>query len=54
MLFEGGNDAKGYTIDNVVPCCTACNRAKWARTVEEFLGWIVQVYEHIAKEETSK
>lgn len=27
---------KGYTIDNVVPCCIECNQAKMDQTQEEF------------------
>jgi len=32
----------GYTISNVVPCCTTCNKMKSAQTTEDFL-------EHISK-----
>ena len=38
--------SKGYTIDNVVPCCKHCNRAKRERTYKEFRDWIRQVYCH--------
>jgi len=31
---------KGYTLDNVVPCCTLCNRAKANRSYNEFIEWI--------------
>jgi len=31
---------KGYTIDNVVPCCKVCNRAKGTATLEEFKEWV--------------
>ena len=27
---------KGYTMDNVVPCCRNCNRAKYKMTLQEF------------------
>ena len=30
---------KGYTIDNIVPCCRQCNQAKSNYTTEEFLNW---------------
>jgi hypothetical protein len=31
------DNTKGYTPDNVIPCCTDCNRGRGARyTVEEF------------------
>ena len=37
---------KGYTIDNVVPCCTFCNRAKHTKTYDEFISWLkrIQLY----------
>ena len=28
---------RGYTLNNVVPCCTMCNRMKSSLTMEEFL-----------------
>jgi len=31
---------KGYTLENIVPCCGVCNRAKGKKTQDEFLGWI--------------
>ena len=40
------DNEKGYTIDNVVPCCKHCNYAKRNRSVEEFIDWIAQVYEY--------
>lgn len=33
----------GHTIDNVVPCCLICNRAKLTRTVEEFKNYLNQL-----------
>ena len=38
------NNNKGYTIDNVVPCCKICNQAKHTLTLQEFKDWIVKVY----------
>ena len=35
---------KGYTIDNVVPCCKICNYAKRELTLQEFKGWVKKVY----------
>lgn len=29
-----------YTIDNVVPCCPICNRAKGTTSYVDFLAWI--------------
>jgi hypothetical protein len=36
----------GYTLDNVVTCCTICNVAKSAMTVEEFKQWVLRVAMH--------
>ena len=38
------DNTKGYTIDNVVPCCKICNRAKGGLTVQEFRKWIKNIY----------
>jgi len=37
---------QGYLKDNVVSCCTTCNRAKMQMSTADFLAWIKQVYEH--------
>ena len=29
---------EGYTIDNVVPCCSSCNTRKWTKTYERYLA----------------
>ena len=34
------DNAVGYIMPNIVPCCKFCNRAKGTGTVEEFLEWI--------------
>jgi len=34
------DNTKGYTIDNVVPCCIICNRAKLNIAYDSFLIWI--------------
>lgn len=31
---------KDYTLDNVVPCCAICNRAKGAKSYKQFIAWI--------------
>lgn len=36
----------GYTIDNIVPCCTKCNLMKWMNTPEEFLKHVITIYNH--------
>ena len=38
---------KGYTEDNVVPCCKICNMAKNNLTLKEFQDWIKRVYSKI-------
>lgn len=34
------DNTKGYTLDNCVPCCKICNRAKSNLSIEEFNQWI--------------
>jgi hypothetical protein len=34
----------GHSADNVVPCCLSCNKAKLARSKDDFLNWIEKVY----------
>jgi uncharacterized protein with PIN domain len=31
------DNSKGYVMGNVVSCCTPCNRAKWTRSVSDFV-----------------
>jgi hypothetical protein len=38
---------KGYTIDNVVPCCKICNYAKRTKTLQEYQDWIKRSYNKI-------
>ena len=53
LFYHNGIDRvdnnKGYTKDNVVPCCTTCNKAKLQMSKEEFLSWIGRVYERCCK-----
>jgi hypothetical protein len=37
---------KGYTNDNVAPCCWKCNQAKHKMNIDEFYEWIDKIYEH--------
>lgn len=39
----------GYVLENVVPCCGICNKAKMAMSREDFLSWIEKVYNHSIK-----
>ncbi len=36
----------GYTVKNIVPCCTHCNRAKWDYSKDEFYSWLDRVAAH--------
>lgn len=40
------DNTKGYTIDNVVPCCGICNMAKGKLNQQEFQNWIKRVYKY--------
>lgn len=40
---------KGYTKDNVVPCCKYCNRAKSDLTTKEFKKLITLIFENYVK-----
>lgn len=39
----------GYTIENVVPCCLRCNKAKGTSTVLDFNKWLEALYAHMKK-----
>ena len=34
------DNSKGYSLDNIVPCCKICNRAKSDLTYKDFIEWI--------------
>jgi hypothetical protein len=38
------DSSKGYTVDNVLPCCKRCNAGKTDLSTEDFLSWIKRVY----------
>ena len=40
------DNEKGYTMDNVVPCCKHCNMAKNTFTTQEFKNWIKKIYDN--------
>lgn len=40
------DSSRGYTIDNVVPCCKICNRAKNNMDQRDFIAWARNVVEH--------
>ena len=37
------NPSRGYTLDNVEPCCTICNIMKWTFSKEDFLGHLIKI-----------
>ena len=37
---------KGYSIDNVVSCCSICNRAKHTILFNEFIQWLECLIEY--------
>jgi hypothetical protein len=40
---------RGYVVDNVVPCCIICNRAKREMPLSEFQNWIRRLSKHFAE-----
>lgn len=40
------DNTKGYTGNNVVPCCKTCNHAKSSLPIDDFREWILSVYNH--------
>lgn len=36
-----------YSVENCVPCCTSCNKAKLDKTTGEFIAWIKRVHAHL-------
>ena len=44
------DSSKGYTLDNVAPCCKICNIAKQQASVDEFLFWVEKVYKYSVRE----
>ena len=43
------NNNIGYAEENVVPCCTMCNRAKRDYTQEYFIEWIKRAAEYLKR-----
>ena len=43
------NNEIGYVLENCVPCCMTCNRAKCKMSLEDFLKWIKLVYDNSTK-----
>lgn len=47
------DNTRGYTSDNVVPCCVYCNKAKLDRTITDFKVWISHIYTNLNLENDS-
>lgn len=43
----------GYTLENSVPCCGVCNKAKHTRNADEFREWILRAALHLNKQSGS-
>ena len=44
------DNSKGYTKDNVVPCCKQCNLAKRDLSLDEFVYWIKRVHTNMVEQ----
>lgn len=38
------DSSEGYTLTNVIPCCTKCNRMKLNYTTRDFIDHISKIY----------
>ncbi len=47
------DNSRGYVEDNVVTACKACNRAKHARTREEFETWALRLAANLQRWQTT-
>ncbi len=43
------DNSRGYTPDNIVPCCKICNRSKGNMSQQEFYTWIKRLSRHYKK-----
>ena len=51
MGMDRVDNTVGYSVSNVAPCCTHCNRAKLAMSRTEFFDWIKRVYNYQLEKE---
>lgn len=42
---------RGYELNNIVPCCFECNRAKSNMSLIEFKNWLSRVFYHFIYKE---
>ena len=41
------DNSRGYILDNVVPCCETCNKAKLDLPIEDFIAWLFRASEYL-------
>ena len=44
--LDRSDNAKGYTLANVAPCCKICNRAKQSMPQDEFIAYIRRIIDN--------
>lgn len=58
VIFTNGldrvNNDKGYSANNVVPCCAICNSAKSDHSEEEWNAWLDRIAEHRTSKKEKK
>ena len=47
------DSSKGYSIDNIVPCCSKCNQIKMDMSVEDFFQKVEDIYLNMANAKES-
>jgi len=45
--LDRSNPQKGYTLDNVIPCCWQCNKTKGKLSHDDFIRYICRVTQHL-------
>ena len=48
------NSSIGYIIENCVPCCIYCNRAKNTMNINEFKNWVILIYNNLYPNEKGR
>lgn len=48
------DSSRGYELDNVVPCCTRCNKAKNNMSQASFIEHIIKIYNNVVKTTKTK
>lgn len=46
MGIDRIDNDKGYVLQNCTPCCTHCNRMKWAHSLDFFLNHVAKIAKH--------